>query len=450
MTGSEHGTTGPARENRPAGRGRDAAAEAREEAGSLPRYLEELSALPPLSTAEHQGLAKEIRARESDFRAALFRIPFTARAVIARWTALRERGRTPAVLSMRYRDGSGRDHGARVDRGLSRAAREQGDGRPGAAARERMATALADAELAFPLLLEIHGELVSRVGRMDRADAAGRRRTARETGLPAAALRALVTGASDALAGLYQAKDRMVRHNLRLVVSVAKRFRGMGVAFPDLIQEGNVGLIRAVEKFDPDQGFRFSTYAVWWIRQACIRAIQNHSRTVRLPSHVYDLLLRRRRADAALRTRLGAEPGAADLSRELELDLATLDVLEQGSRSAVSLEAPVGDGALRLEDTLDDPEVSHPATEMDAELVRGRIPDLLRALTPRERRVIELHFGLGDGDPISLAKIGQELGLSRERVRQIKVEALAKLAAGPEARGLRSAIGSCELEGAGR
>ena len=222
-------------------------------------------------------------------------------------------------------------------------------------------------------------------------------------------------------------KNRFIEHNLKLVVAIAKDYRNLGLSFPDLIQEGNLGLIRAVEKFDHRRGFKFSTYAVWWIRQALVRAIQNHSRTIRLPSHVHDRLQRSQRVRAELTGKLGRDPTAAELAPELGTDTGSLEVLDRLSREAISLESSVAGTEKRLEDFVSDATASAPDNGLDGDRMRSGVGHLIGALTAREQLILRLRYGLGGEEEHTLEQIGQTLGLSRERVRQLEARALKKL-----------------------
>ena len=217
-------------------------------------------------------------------------------------------------------------------------------------------------------------------------------------------------------------------HNLRLVVTQAKRYRNMGVPYVDLIQEGNLGLMRAVEKFEYQRGFKFSTYAVWWIEQALVRAIQSVSRTVRVPSHIYELQLRMRRADALLRQRLGRAPTSPELAASLDVPEDMIELARTSSLPVGSLEAPLpGTDDLRLEDAMSDEDVLDPAEVHDEHILRSALERELETLAPRERAILEARFGLEGGEPPTLEEIGQQMGLSRERVRQLEHRALSRL-----------------------
>jgi RNA polymerase primary sigma factor len=226
----------------------------------------------------------------------------------------------------------------------------------------------------------------------------------------------------------HQATHRMIQANLRLVVSVAKGHIGWGVPLPDLIQEGNIGLMQAVQKFDHRRGYKFSTYAIPWIWQAINRAVNDQSRMVRLPGHVVNDLTKLARARNTLAQKLGRQPTEKELASETGLPSKKIEsLLKMISGGPVSLDTPVGEDGSQLGDFIADQAILQPEEEATASLLKEELSRTLELLTPRERRVIELRFGLGNESSRTLAEVGTDLGLSKERIRQIEKEALAKL-----------------------
>ena len=225
-----------------------------------------------------------------------------------------------------------------------------------------------------------------------------------------------------------RAKESMIRHNLRLVVAQARKWQGHGLDMIELIQEGNLGLIRAVEKFDHTKGYKFSTYAVWWIRQSLQRGISNQGRTIRLPVHVWEESAKLKRVEAELRQHLGRDPTEVEIATGLGVTMERLRDLREALQGTASLDSPVGeDGEASLGDLIPDANALGPeATAAEAD-VRERIDRALAGLDSRERIIVELRFGFLDGQPRTLDEIGQQFDLSRERIRQLEHEALAKL-----------------------
>ncbi len=224
------------------------------------------------------------------------------------------------------------------------------------------------------------------------------------------------------------ARDHLIQANLRLVVSVAKRYVGRGMTFLDLIQEGNIGLMKATEKFDYKRGFKFSTYATWWIRQAITRAISDQSRTIRLPVHVGETINRVRKIAHRLQQILEREPTEEEVGRALDLTTERVRQILDHSRQPISLEAPVGsEGDAFLGDFIEDDKLPQPIELASHQLMKEQIAEALGKLAERERRIIELRFGLCDGKYRTLEEVGREFGITRERIRQIEAKALRKL-----------------------
>jgi len=447
------------------------------ERNALVAYFADIGSIPTLTKDQEVMLAKEIESATLAVKQGILSIPFTAAKSVRIWLQLQEDNRVTGKMSESFGSGSpeGEDRGAHVDAAHRRIQRwlpkREALAAGGKAKAEELAKfdkkisrELAKADLSMVVfgrirrnLQEIHREMrgaereISRIesrGRPAKGSRDGERRAEARKRLVASELSAGIDAPEfhERMAKidaewerLSEVKNTFVQHNLKLVVAISKDFRNMGIPFLDLIQEGNLGLIRAVEKFDYRRGHKFSTYALWWIRQALIRSIQNQSRTIRIPSHMYDTLLKFYRAFNSLEKKLGREPTTWELAKALDVTPDQAEQLQRMTRDPLSLESEVrGTDTKLLKDFVKDSTAISPQEGLDQMRLERAAEDSIGVLNERERNILRWRFGMRDESDHTLEEIGSKLGLSRERVRQLEARALAKLRSAPNRRRLEA------------
>ena len=443
-----------------------------QERQALESYLSDIGRTPTLRREDEVALARDMEQALTEFRGCLFAIPWTAAEVVRIWRQRQADGHVTGRMSESFAGapGEGEKASARLDETLTKLDRQlkrraklveapKRDRAAVARLDQRMVKLLEEADLSLQILGQLRRSLLAyqvelnELAREQRAVPPVKRgaRTARGTdaergqavlkalrartrqleddiGVPTRTFLQLFGNAEASYERMSMHKNRFIEHNLKLVVALAKEFRGFGIEFGDLIQEGNLGLVRAVEKFDYRRGFKFSTYAMWWIRQALLRAIQNHSRLIRLPSHLQEALRTYRRERGRLEVSVGPEETARELKKSTGLDPERAEELERVSRDPLSLDARMpGAEDRRLQDVLADDKTESVVDNLDRTQLEEATQRCVDRLQERESQILRWRFGLGGEAEHTLEQIGRKLGLSRERVRQIEARALTRL-----------------------
>ncbi len=385
---------------------------------TLDRYLESIASIPILPRSEQIEIGRALARARRRFTVAVALLPQTVPRLVERWRTLLDSGRSVEPLVEAFRGPGGAARARELQRRMARLA-ACGDGAP----RRAPARLILGAGLAFPVLEELWREALGD------EPVRGDERKVREH-------------ATRAHARYIELRARLARHNLRLVVAFAKRFRHRGVDFLDLIQEGNKALLRAVEKFDPERGLGFTSYATWWIEQALVRAVHAQADSVRRPTHAHQLRRAYLDRERMLRCTRQGEPSRDEVATALDVPVDRRRQLDATLASVMSADQPVGPSSpTTLGETLADAMQPAPSEEARVRELARVVAHQIASLPPRERHILEWRFGFFDDDEQSLEAIGQKLGITRERVRQIEKKALGRLRERTEVRALAREIG---------
>jgi RNA polymerase primary sigma factor len=409
-------------------------------ADSFAVYLNQIGKIPLLTARQEVEIGRCIEAGQFELWTALAGIPFIVRSLVE-MAARVKTGEVAAEEAIVLPEGGelGPKQLEPVMRGFARVRRLEAenarlqaslaDGRLSTATRRNYRAWIAANRAAIGKIvgqLPLHPSLLDDLVRQAREAFSG----GRDVGLPREEVAALLSRVTKADEAVRLAKRQMAEANLRLVISIAKRYRHSGLPLLDLVQEGNLGLLKAIDRFQYRRGFKFSTYATWWIRQAITRAIADRGRTIRIPVHVVERLNKVSRVRRTMTAQLGRDPSAEELARRTRIPAKKIRLVLDAARQPASLESPIGEGVV-LGDVLADPAVASPVDDLLAEDLTVHVGQALTRLNPREREIVSLRFGIGGRETLTLEEIGQRLGLTRERIRQIEAQALRKLRRSP-------------------
>jgi RNA polymerase primary sigma factor len=413
-------------------------------------YLSSIRSIPVLDREQTKALSLSVAEGEAQFRDAMNRVPAVAIRVLQMWNQRKAEARNTGLLAHGYHGDVQHEWGKEIDRALGALEELSGVRQEPKLERvverleERVNDVVAQLEQC-PILLELYIEIYKELESLVAAPGtSASRRGLLELGLSTRTSQRYLEAAGRAQEEREQARQTFSFHNLKLVVKVAKGFRGLGLPFLDLIQEGNCGLIRAVEKFDASRGFTFSTYAVWWIEQAIIRSIQSQSRTIRTPSHLFQQRRHFEMAGDKLRAQCSDEPNSVDIAEAVGIEANEVERVTLALKPLQSLDVRVSeDGLVCLGDLVEAEVVEEPGQRSDVKRIAASLSDGLRLLPDRERQVLELRFGLLDEEELTLRETGARIGISKERVRQIQVIGLRRLREMVEIEGLASYLDQC-------